>query len=399
VPRVLRDAGGFRSPLGILSVAWRFAYRDARSTNGDTVSLKDFIVCQHDSVSAMKLTRRNPVVSRALCGAVLVAGILLSLNGATAQTAFEARHPASDIERSYLNVDINDELVTLSAHNAVLRRVLDEIAQQSGLAVASDDPLDTRLTLQFDRIPLSEALIRILRYRSFLLHRADSGSGERKSGHGHRGTLWVFSDAPVIEAGHEQTTSESTMDRSSVVDLLEMELMSNDMRVRQTAIKRLRKLEAVAPLGFALEDEDRNVRVSAIHALTYIGGDDAAAALASALGDEDSWVRAELAYAFGTLGGDTAMQVLSYALDDADTDVRLAAIEAFTDIGGGESANALAAALHDRDISVRLEAVDALAEIGGTEAIGLLDHALQDKDTAVKNAANNALTELMVQGL
>lgn len=66
--------------------------------------------------------------------------------------------------------------------------------------------------------------------------------------------------------------------------------MSDDSRLRQEAIKGLRRLkvkEVVAPLSYALSDEDKTIRVKAIYALADIGGDNAVAAIAAAAADEN----------------------------------------------------------------------------------------------------------------
>ncbi len=350
----------------------------------------------------MKPANCNPVTASAARQAGLVAGLLFFVNCVAAQDAFEDRQASADNATSYLNVEMSDDLVTLKAYNVGVRDVLDEIARQSDLIVVSHDPLHGRLTLELERLPLFEALRRIMRGQSYLLHQPQGASGARIANHERRSTLWVFADGSAAEPGRNQAAGRSSPDITFVIEVLQSQLMSNDIRIRQEAIKGLRRLkvnEAVAPLSYALADENKKVRVKAIYALADIGGDNAVAAMAAAAGDENAWVRAETAYALGTLGGDTAIQVLKYALHDADSDVRESAIEAFTDIGGGQSAGALAVALQDADASLRVEAVEALADIGGETAMRLLDQALEDQDNAVRKAANEALTELLSQDL
>ena len=350
----------------------------------------------------MKPANYNTVTSGAARQAGLVAGLLLFVNGVTAQDAFEHRQVSADSAASYLNIEISDDLVTLKAHNVRVRNVLDEIARQSDLVVVSHDPLDDRLTLELERLPLFEALRRIMRGQSYLLHQAQAASGARIANHERRSTLWVFSDGSANDPGQTQAAGHSSSDIASVIEVLQSQLMSDDIRVRQEAIKGLRRLkvnEVIAPLSYALADKDKKVRVKAIYALADIGGDNAVAAMAAAAGDENAWVRAETAYALGTLGGDTAIQVLKHALHDADSDVRESAIEAFTEIGGGQSARALAITLQDADASLRVEAVEALADIGGETAMRLLDQALEDQDNAVRKAANEALAKLSSQDL
>ncbi len=331
----------------------------------------------------------------------LVACILLFVNGVMAQDAFEARQVSAASATSYLNVEMSDDLVTLKAHNVSVRDVLDEIARQSDLIVVSRSPLHGRLTLELERLPLFEALRRIMRGRSYLLHQAQAATGARIADDERQSTLWVFSDESANDPGYTEAASHSLPGIKSAIEVLQSKLMSDDVRVRQEAIKGLRRLkvnEVIAPLSYALADEDKKVRVKAIYALADIGGDNAVAAMAAAAGDENAWVRAETAYALGTLGGDTAIQVLQYSLHDVDSDVRESAIEAFTEIGGGQSARALAVALQDTDASLRVEAIEALGDIGGETAMRLLGQALEDQDNTVRKAANEALAELLSQG-
>ena len=346
----------------------------------------------------MKGAYRNSEISNAGRQAALAVCLLLIVSGVMARDSLEDRRVSADSATSYLNVEMSDDLVTLQAHNVGVREVLDEIARHSDLAVVSHGPPHGRLTLEFERLPLYEALSRIMRGRSYLLHQARPAIGTRNANHERRSTLWVFSDGAADESGHNQAAGRSSPDTASVIEALQSQLMSDDIRLRQEAIKGLRRLkvnEVIAPLSYALADEDKRIRVKAIYALADIGGDNAVAAMAAAAADENPWVRAETAYALGTLGGGTAIQVLKHALHDADSGVRESAIEAFTDIGGGQSAGALAVALQDADASLRVAAVDALLDIGGETARRLLYQAMENQDNAVRKAANEALAELL----
>jgi len=348
----------------------------------------------------MKPANCNTLTTNVARQASLVACILLFVNGVTAQDVFEGRQVSANSATSYLNVQMSDDLVTLRAYNVGVRDVLDEIARLSNLIVISHAPLHGRLTLELERLPLFEALRRIMRGQSYVLHQAQAATGARIANHERQSTLWVFPDGSANDPGYTEAANHSLWETRSAIEVLQSQLMSNDIRVRQEAIKGLRRLkvnEVIAPLSYALADEDKKVRVKAIYALADIGGDDAVAALVAASGDENAWVRAETAYALGTLGGDTAIQVLKHALHDSDSDVRETAIEAFTDIGGGQSARALAVALQDSDGSLRVEAIEALADIGGETAMRLLEQALEHQDNAVRKAANEALAEMLSQ--
>jgi len=345
----------------------------------------------------LKGSFRNPATSNGGGLAAVAACVLLFVNGVTAQDEIDDSQEFADSAASYLAVEISDDTVTLKAENVGVGDVLDEIAYASDLVVVPEGPLYGRLTLEFERLPLDEALRRIMRGRSYLLHQARPARGASNANHAHRNTLWIFSDGAADESGVTRATGRSAPTTAVVIEALESQLRSDDARLREAAIKGLRRLkvnEVIAPLSYALSDEDKNNRVKAIYALAEIGGDNAVAAMAAAAADENPWVRAETAYALGTLGGGTAIQVLKHALHDEDSDVRESAIEAFTDIGGSQAAAALATALQDGDASLRAEAVDALADIGGETATRILYQALESQDNAVRQAANEALAEL-----
>ena len=131
----------------------------------------------------MKPANCNTVTTYAGRQAGLVACILLIVNSVTAQDAFEDRQVSADSATSYLNVEMSDDLVTLTAHNVGVRDVLDEIARQSDLIVVSHGPLHDRLTLELERLPLFEALRRIMRGQSYLLHQAQAASCARIANH------------------------------------------------------------------------------------------------------------------------------------------------------------------------------------------------------------------------
>jgi hypothetical protein len=332
----------------------------------------------------MKIAKHSVSIRPAQGWAGLIACVLLFANSATAQDMFENA-------TSNLQIELQNDLVTISARNVRLRDVLTEIVRQSGLTVFSRAPLDARLTLEIEELPLTEVLVRIMRGQSYMLHQAGPTTDDRMGNNASADTLWVFSDDSSDESAYSLSAT------SMAIELLRSQLASDDIRARQKAVNGLRMLrvnEVVEPLSYALADKDRKVRIKAIYALADIGGNDAVAILAGALADENAWVRAETAHALAAIGGDTAIPVLKHALYDADSRVRTSAISAFVEIGGTESADALAIALQDTDPEVRVEAVAALRNVGGETAIRILNKALQDRDVSVREAAREAFAGL-----
>lgn len=309
--------------------------------------------------------RASPVVFVVVCATLLLGCV-------DAQDPAAVMQPATDASQSQFLVAITDELVTVKAGNASVRSLLDEIARQSNLVVVSHIPLTARVTLQFERLPLREALDLILRDQSFALQDVQPSSRPGNSSAGQLRKLWVFSKGPV---GASISPHFTSAERLEDLDSLDAENL-------------------IEALGLALTDHDANVRTDAASTLADVGSDQAAAALAiAALNDGDTSVRQEAVYALGVIGGEIGIRTLQQALIDPDNEVREAAIQAFANIGGDRSAMALAVVLNDSDASLRAEAVDALGEIGGETATHLLRQALADERSSIREDAAELLAE------
>jgi len=271
----------------------------------------------------------------------------------------------ADARSGELRVEIDGNEVTVQAHEVSLRSIVEEIANRGGLVLVLQDPLDERVDVDVQALPLSEALRRILREHSFALQRLDTVAAGRV----RVGTLWVLSK------GSELAESPTNLREGQRRDL-----------------NALDKDETLATLGIALADSNANARVDAVSALADVKSDQAAALLvAAALHDVASSVRAEAVHALGAIDDDARSPALRRALMDPNAQVRQAAISAIENIGGESSAQSLAIALNDADASVRAAAVYALGEIGGETAARLLRAASTDKNSAVRETAIEAL--------
>ncbi len=309
------------------------------------------------------LDRHSPARCPALLASFVTCAALLGC--VDAPDPLTAVQPTPHASGGYFEVATEDEFVTVKARDVSVRAVLQEVARQSDCAIVSHEPLDERVTLDFQRLPLPEALARILRDQSFVL-RASTGSPSD-----HR-KLWVLSKG----LGGEY-----------VSHLVPPAVYFEDLDA-------LRTEESMGSLSLALADADANVRVDAVSTLADARGDESAAGLAAAaLSDGVSSVREEAVYALGEIGGAIALRALKQALLDPDDDVREAAIEAFANLGGDESAMALAVALIDSDVSVRAAAVDALGEMGGATANRLLRQALVDEESSIRESAAELLAK------
>ena len=297
------------------------------------------------------MTRRDLARGR-LCSARSMAGWAGLLTCATLLGCGEApdlpqpneRAPPPAAHRA-LEVTVEDGYVTVHARDARIDEIVREIARRSELAVAPHAPLEERLTLDFERLPLSEALGRVLRDGSFVVSVAHQPSRAEASPEVSR-KLWVLSSA--AGAAQRASASGSFGDRDP-------DSLGTD--------------EVTGSVSLALSDSDANVRADAVSALGSARDDPQAAALAhAALSDADPAVREEAAYALGEIGGEMSLRALAQALRDPQHDVKQTAIEALATIGGDQAALALAAILDDPDPTLRAAAVDALREIRGDTA-------------------------------
>lgn len=227
---------------------------------------------------------------------------------------------------SHLQVDVVAEEVSVDARNVRVGEVLEEIVRQSGLVLISYAPLSERITLQLERLPLSEALRRILRDRSFALQKTQTG---------RRGKLWIFSSHP---------------DRS------------NDVRSVQGA------RESFAWASGALTHPEKETRLDAVSVLGGVGNHNAAMALVTAaLSDAAPEVREEALFTLGEIGDETSVPFLKLALGDPDADVREAALEALGEIGGESAMRLLRQTAASGHPSIRDAAAEVLDDLTDRE--------------------------------
>ncbi len=263
-------------------------------------------------------------------------------------------------------VHLAEGRLTVAAHDAALRALVEEISRESGLLLEGEDALQGEVTVRFRRQTVEDGLALILsgwRYTFTSEPRvAPDGSpalpltrlrvlGPRAAFAAPGGAApWAPDQVPdpLSDRGVDRT-SRQTLDTLEVIAAL---LASADL----TDVRR-------AGLA-ALRDPDREVRATAVRALAARGGDD-------------------------------AVGLLELALRDPELGIRRDAIEALREIGGDRAARGLTAALHDRAGHLRLQAVDALGAIGGPTAVQLLDYVQAvDRDATVRAAAVEHLAVL-----
>ena len=329
------------------------------------------------------------ITSVLACLAVLP---LSSIGPASALNFGSDDNVLQSVSSHQINLEVDNELVSLKCQDARLLDVLDALAHRMNLVVVGSEPLQERLSLEFYDLTLTDAVKRILSRHDYLLrqpvHNAPIATETENTS---SGMLWIVSD----ETTH--TPDESSIQTELNAGVIEDLLTSGDVSARRKAVKYARKLDteaALEPLTIALTDSDAKVRVKAIYGLTEIGGDSAVAALVTTLGDENASVRVEGTYALGRVGNDLAIEHLRYALYDSDRDVRESAVEALAEARGTGATAVLSEVLRTDETMLRLRAIDALEEIGSAPAILVLEEAAVFKEEEVQQAAREALARL-----
>ncbi len=366
--------------------------RKLHTSDGKHKLLEQHSQQQQDSLASRWFLRRTAVL------AWLIASLILLVTLVEAQDALDGAQSMTRLSPSYLHVEIKNDRVTLKARDVSILDLVTEIARRTELTLVLYRPLDERVTMEINELFLPEALARILQHKSFALRYARPLSSHRDSGRKRANRLWVLparlGDYPPLDKLVQQFSPDDISD----FEVPQAGMTNTGTRLTRPSVDVLNEFDVdEATLSRALDDEDANVRVKAIHALADIGGDQAVAALVGALGDDNARIRVEATHALGEIGSDTAIEILEQPSHDADTHVRQAAIDALTDIGGDDAAGVLATALRDEHVSLRTDAVYALGEIGGETAIGLLQRALADHAPSIRELAAEILDDLSGQ--
>jgi len=167
--------------------------------------------------------------------------------------------------------------------------------------------------------------------------------------------------------------------------------------VRKSAVDLLGAIEsdkAIEPMRKALRDKSPVVRRNAVLTLEEIGGEKAAEVLCDALKDPNTGIRKKTAETLGTIGSKSTLEALIGALGDRAPAVRRSAADALGKIGDNSATKALIEALKDKEPGVKQSVVEALGRIGSERAIGPLIEALKDGFPEVRRSAAEVLGEI-----
>ncbi len=172
-----------------------------------------------------------------------------------------------------------------------------------------------------------------------------------------------------------------------------------DFTVRARAAEilgNIRSRKAIPYLLDALEDENRNVKASAIVALGYIRDSNAVEPLMDFVRrEENEGLRISALNVLGIIPDDRSVPLLMDSLNSESGRIRRIAAQSLGRLRSGEAVRALTDAASDEDKNVRLYAVRALGEIGEEEAAGSLKSLLnREDDIELKVAIAHSLGQL-----
>ncbi len=299
--------------------------------------------------------------------------IILSLFIPISSTAVLGNNKSVD---SSSVIQAKDSLLTVKVKDLPLKKVLKEIASQVPIKIVSFVSTEELIVADFSRLPMRKGLKQLLRDYNYVFV-----CSPEKSKSGENGIRKVIISSKRGESLHEEAEPMIVFTGEQSLESLIKDLHDEDPNVREYALGSLAELEDARSIDLITEvllnDEDEYVRMSAVDLLGYIGSEVAIGSLSEALQDENVEVRESAVEALGVI------RALEGALSDEVKDVRMSAVEVLGDIGSEVSIDSLRKVLQDEDVEVRKSAMGALGAIGGDEAVLALEGTLlleEDED-------------------
>jgi hypothetical protein len=214
-------------------------------------------------------------------------------------------------------------LLSVRAAGAPLGRVLDRIADQAGLRIVSNGPLDDPVHADFQQLPLGTGLRRLLGGRSHgMVHQA-SGDGQ---GPPSIAVVWVLVDS----AAYPSASADPISPEASPASVAEPPPEPQGPAPRDAAPPQVAGAALSAPVVLPAsprpdvaegsteaywaeileKDLSHHTRQRAVQELGRLDTEAAVAAISIALGDRYTAVRGEAVSALGRNGGPHAVQLL-----------------------------------------------------------------------------------------
>lgn len=247
----------------------------------------------------------------------------------------------TNADAEVFDIKFTNGKLSVKLDDTPLEKVLKEIMTQSGARIWLTDSIDTKVTMEYQDVPIREGIRRILKDKNYAF---SYDPNELKEG---KISIVSANKSKEIYTPTSQKPPEKLIKRKDKkkekdpkFEALAKDALENeDAEKREDAIIALGETEdkrAIEIIAKALEkDTNVDVRLSAIDALLEIDIDDAAIIKPiskAALSDKDPWVRESAVEALGEIESKEAIEIIKQALNDEDGSVREIAQEILDDL-------------------------------------------------------------------
>jgi hypothetical protein len=282
-------------------------------------------------------------------------------------------------------IHFNQPNLTVQADHVPMGSLLEKIARETGINIVLKGPADQPVSVSFSAVPLDLAIRRLLTGASiaFTYTSSPDGKGTRltdvfvtmDAGSNTINKFVANADTPaqgfVPETNEvEDSATTELSDPPEMLDFKEIEAMllrEHNPEARTAAIQLMGNISgddierATDVLMIALKDNDPDVRVAALTALSAMPEEMAATRMLEAMNDPAPEVRAAAVMIVGSLPLISPVDLLERGLQDEDTRVRTTSIETVAKMESPCVLPLLTAASKDEDASVREAALRAIA--------------------------------------
>jgi HEAT repeat protein len=273
-----------------------------------------------------------------------------------------------------LDVKIEGERISADLSQVPIADVLAAVAEQTGARLSIRGDLGTVRPQAFSRVPLAEALPRVVQPNGVLLQFGPTETGGRRliairavapgaaqAGAATDSRLANVRKTPISHRDPRRGLPDGMWDYDKGEDALPG---SETRMARLVDIARTRGQGATAAINYALvADPDPRVRVAAIRALAGLQhSPEGRQALTQAVADSDPEVRTEALRTLASNPSDKPIALLAQVIKgDSDRQVRLAAIANLSGNDGELARAVLKGVLSDPDAEMREAAEQAIA--------------------------------------
>ncbi len=277
--------------------------------------------------------------------------------------------------------------LTLTAENAPLSQILEELQRQTGLELRGANQLRGRISIHLSNVTLSDGLRALLQGCNYAIidHLAVAKGGPRPY-------LYLFGYVANRHNDVSNGVAKSTGKSGAVKKQTEL----GEGRGQFVLVDGRAELFDEQALRKGVRDDDPDVQGRAVEALAQ---KNEGAALEELLAQSHSDQVASRLQALQILDQTrwvdeaTVLSALEKALGDEDPSVRGFAIESLATRGGSVAMDYLSKALNDPDPSVRAMVVESVAQ--RDEGLPLLQQAASDSDESVSTSAAALLKQAL----